>query len=182
MSRERLFELAALADEQLNEFYAPVAGATQKEEERRRGTSVPRMAVRGGALAAGAAGAGLAYKNREALGGMAKDAARKGLKKTARGAGLASNALYKKATAASAPYGNDLLRRGAGMASGKLARISKGMRGVARGFEVEQLDRIVDLAAKIEELEMREFAVQHRSAEKRQKEMLRQRLAGGSAQ
>lgn len=165
MSRERLFELAAQADEQLNEFYAPVAGATQEEEDRRRGTSVPRMAVRGGALAAGVAGAAYGGKQlRNAVinrAGVVDDfgnmVARRGMY------GDAAKSYGKAAMEG----GKGAARKGLKFTGRKIAKMgAEGgmMRGIgskllkaSRAFEVEQLDRIVELAARIEEMEMREF-------------------------
>jgi hypothetical protein len=144
MSTNRLLQLAARADEQLNHFNA------DGEEEQPNGGRIA-----GGVAAAGAVAGGAYAANK--YGPKLKDAARTGLKKTASAAGQASNTLYKKAVAAGVPYSQTpgvagLLRKGQGKASGMLQGVSKKLRKVARAFTVGDVERLVSLASRIEAL------------------------------
>lgn len=141
MSRQAFHSLEERMEAQLHAFgYAPV-----QEEER---MSAPRMAVRAGAAGALGAGGVMAYRNREALATAGKDAARKGLKKTARGAGVASNALHQTALRSSG-----VAMRAAGMGSNVLQKASTGLRKVARNFRAGDVNAIVHLAERIAALE-----------------------------
>jgi len=165
--------MAALADEQLRNFYSA------DDEEQQSQASSPLRKVAGG-VAAGGAVAGGAYganKLRNAIinktgvvddfgnqvarkgmygdaakawGGDALDAskgvARKGLKKVARGAGLASAALNSPSKLNAVIPG---LRAGG---SSVLQKVSHGLRKVAKTFSVGDVERIVSLAARIEGL------------------------------
>lgn len=134
----RLTELESRMDEQLHCFYS-------NEEEPRRGAGV----MAGAGIAAGAAGAGLAYKNRAAIKTGAQNMARTGLKKTARGAGVASNMLHKQAL-----RGSGVLGAAAGKGSTILQKASTGLRKVSRGFSAAEVNAIAHLAERIALIEL----------------------------
>lgn len=93
--------------------------------------------------------------------GKAKAVARQGIRTAASGAGQAANSLYRQATKAGVPYSQSkgvegAVRRAKGKASSVLGKTSKKLRGVARAFDREQIDRVVHLAAVIERLDFEE--------------------------
>ena len=184
MSRERLFELAAQADEQLRHFYVNNADQDQNQDPSRAGT-IARGVAGAGAVAGAAYGANKLrnsvinragavddYGNLVARKGMyqaaapgmlkdakgvVKDAAKQGLQSTASVAGQASNSLYHKAVAAGVPYSQTpgvagMVRKAQGASSGFLGEAAKGLRTVAKDLTRADVDRIVELAQRIEGL------------------------------
>lgn len=158
----QLYSLEERMDAQLSQFalpddyYSTYPVVSPQYRDRLRKDRAKGVAVGVGALGAAAAGSAL-YKNREAIQAGAKDAARTGLKKAGRGAGLASNALHQ-----SALKSGGLKMRAAGAGSNVLQKIATGARKVAKSFEVcdtATANRIVELAARINEMEdeIREF-------------------------
>lgn len=143
-------------DAQLHAFgYAPAADENQ-------GPGMPRKIVRTAAAGTLAAGGLAAFKNRSAIAGAGKNVARTGLKKTASVAGQASNALHKTAL-----KGSGLGMKAAGAGSTILQKASTGMRKVAKTFSRADVDNIIDLAARVAEMELEaegvEFAEDQRS-------------------
>lgn len=133
-------------DAQLHQFgYGPVS---DEEQQAQRGTSLPRMAVRGAAGGALAGGAYAAYKNRDAV----KGAARTGIKQVAKKTGWASNQLHKQAMA-----GSGVGMKAASAGSELLRKTTSGLRKVAKSFA--DVDGIIELAERIADLELEhEFA------------------------
>ena len=114
-------------DAQLREFYGP----PQEEEQRR--ASLPRMAVRGGAAAAGAAGLSAAYVNRKKLAG--------GL-----GAGMEKAGGYLR--------NQGLLTKNV-RAGSLMHQVGKKMVGAGGRMKMyEDVDTIIDLAARVAEMEL----------------------------
>ena len=150
MSRERLFQLAAQADEQLRHFYVG-----SDDDQNQQGVSAPRMAVRG-AAAAGLGTAGyLAYQNRGAIAQAGKDVTKKGLKGVARGAGLLSEDLRKRALygpSASAINQGGVVNKALWKGTNKAAGVANKLRAVAKDLTRADVDRIVMLAQRIENL------------------------------
>lgn len=142
MKISRLQELEARMDEQLTQF-----GYT--DEEQPAGVSPARALVRGAVGATAAAGTVAAYQNRAAIQTGAKDAARKGLKKTARAAGVASNKLHKTALKSSG-----MPMRAAGSASTILQKGATGLRKVAKSFSRADIDQVLHLAERIAKHEL----------------------------
>jgi hypothetical protein len=148
----RFKSLEARMDAQLHSFRS-------SDEEETGGAGLARTAGLGVAGAAGVAGATAAYRNRAALKSGAQDLARTGLKKTARGASLASNAAHRQAIRGK----NPLLKKAGAAVATPLGRAATRLRGVARGFsagEAEQIARLAERIAAIEleaEEDLREF-------------------------
>jgi len=116
------------------------------------------MAVRGAAAGALGAGGYLAYKNRDKIVPFSKQ----GLAKTGSLARQAEQSLLQKATAANVPYSQTpgvagILRKAAGKGSSLLGKAAKNIEKLATAFTRKDIDRIVELAARITDLEAREF-------------------------
>jgi hypothetical protein len=142
-ANDRPISLEARMDAQLRSF-----GYGYQNEEQ-TGSSLPRKAVQGAAGAAIGAGGFAAYKNREALATAGKDAARKGLKKTASFAGQTSNSLHKTALKSAG-----MKMQAAGAGSNLLQKASTGLRKVAKSFSRADIDQVLHLAERIALLEL----------------------------
>lgn len=167
MSTDRLYQLAAKADEQLRQF------RSTDEEEQPRGVSVPRMIGRGVVGAGLVAGGMQAYQDRakikakagaavnKAKAGLgqartatteaAKDVAWKATRKTADGLNSAGNLvgrMGKKVAGKSATVDNAV-----GGLKGALKQGAKKLKkGSMKFWDRGTCDRIIDLAARIEGL------------------------------
>jgi hypothetical protein len=152
MKISRLQELEARMDEQLHQF----GYFTQDPETDPNGIGLKTRKVVAGLAAGTAAGYGVAaYKNRAAIQAGAKDVARKGLKKTARAAGVASDALHKTALKSTG-----VPMRAAGAGSTVLQKAATGLRKVAKDFDRGEIDAIIGLAERIAELEKADNIIQ----------------------
>ena len=157
MSNARLFQLAAMADEQLHQFISPGDDQDSNQQASSSGWPKNRIGLPAGALAAGAGGY-LAYKNRKNLVPLAQQ-------KLAKTGGLlrqGEDALLKKATAANVPYSATkgvagVIRRAQGKGSSILGKVAKGAEKLMTKFSRRDLDRLVNLAARVTDMEMREF-------------------------
>ena len=157
MSKERLFELAAAADEQLHQFastmpedyYEPGYPVVNKKY---RSDLYKRKAVAAGIGVAGAGAAGMAYQNRDKLAPMAKGAVGYGLKTAAKGADKVADTMLRGGLYG--PFkqggrGTEMLYKGANKAAG-MGRV---LRKAAQSFSTGTIERIVELAARIDALE-----------------------------
>lgn len=146
MKISRLQELEVIMDGQLHQF------AYGDEEEQSKPWPKNRVGLPAGSIAAAGLGAA-AYQNRTAIKAGAKTAARTGLKKTARAAGVASNALHKTALKSSG-----VPMRAAGAGSTVLQKTATGLRKVAKSFSRGEIDEIIGLAERIAGLELESAA------------------------
>ena len=176
MSKERLFQLAAKADEQLHQFY------TTAEEEQQRQASPLRKTAQTAAVAGAGAGSVLAYQNREALGALAKRkyaAAKPGIDSAVAQGKVLAGKFGQQAQGAAATYGpqakaaaikyggqagtlaKDTARKGlklAGTALGKTGAAKGGfirktaaeLLKAGRSFTVADVERVISLATRIE--------------------------------